>query len=147
MARSSMLKTQVVITLQVEALHRWPNAEKVLPEVGFLSHPHRHMFHIKMYKLVQHNDRDVEFIKWKRDVNQFLNTRYGNPLMEGGCLSFGHMSCEHIATMLLQTYDCSRVEVWEDGENGAIVEVDPTMLEAKANYFPETPGLKIHDDE
>ena len=31
------MNTNVIVKLQVEGLHHWPDAAKVFPEVGFLS--------------------------------------------------------------------------------------------------------------
>ena len=46
------MKTNVIVKLQVDGIHCWPDAEEVFPEVGFLSDPHRHMFHITCKKRV-----------------------------------------------------------------------------------------------
>jgi len=115
------LKTSVIITFRLEGLHCWPEAREVFPDVGFLSDPHRHMFHFKLAKQVTHTDRDVEFIRWKREVQAFLRTSYCE-VGKGDTLYFGRMSCEDIASHLQHYYDCEWVEVWEDGENGARVE-------------------------
>jgi len=114
------MKTTVIITFRMEGMHRWPEAKDVFPDVGFLSDPHRHMFHFKMSKLVEHNDRDVEFIRWKRKVQKWLwkEFRDGSDMH----LNFERMSCEDIATVLLTKFKCEYVEVFEDGENGARVE-------------------------
>ena len=66
------MNTNVIVKLQVEGLHNWPDAAKVFPEVGFLSDLHRHMFHITCKKKVNHDDRDVEFIMFKRDIQDYL---------------------------------------------------------------------------
>lgn len=111
----------VVITFQLEGFHSWPRAPYVFPDVAFLADRHRHMFHFKLVKQVHHDDRDVEFIRWKREVVQWLQHQYGE--FGKAPLQFGTMSCEQIAKELLQKYDCTSVEVWEDGENGAIVNI------------------------
>jgi len=118
------MKTTVIITFQLEGIHNWPEAKQVFPDVAFLSDPHRHMFHFKMSKLVTHTDRDVEFIRWKREVIEYLHNMYDRAGISGArqYLDFGRMSCEDIATKLLRWFDCEYVEVWEDGENGARVE-------------------------
>jgi len=54
------LKKSVVVTLQVEGVHYWEDCP--IPEVAFLKNLHRHIFHIKAMKTVQHNDRDIEII-------------------------------------------------------------------------------------
>ena len=61
-------RTNVIVKLQVEGLHCWPDAAEIFPEVGFLSDSHRHIFHIICKKRVDHDDRDVEFIIFKRDI-------------------------------------------------------------------------------
>jgi hypothetical protein len=78
------------------------------------------MFHFKLYKTVQHDDRDVEFIRWKREVIKYLTDKY--TVDTKNYLHFGRMSCEQIAIELSDQFDCCRAEVWEDGENGSIVE-------------------------
>lgn len=114
------MKTYVIVRLQIEGLHNWPAAKEVFPEVGFLSDPHRHMFHIEAKKEVFHDDRDVEFIMFKRDLEKYLINRYHDGLL---CLcNFENRSCEMIAKELLEQFNCKSVTVWEDLENGAIVE-------------------------
>jgi len=117
----SKLTTNVIINLQVEGLHCWPAAKEVFPEVSFLSDPHRHMFHIQLKKRVMHNDRDVEFIIFKRDVLDYLYTKYYLDVQR--IHDFGSRSCEMIATELYEKFDCEYVSVFEDGENGAEVYV------------------------
>lgn len=110
-----MNQISVIISFQLEGLHCWPEAKTVFPDVAFLSDPHRHMFHFKLEKLVTHTDRDIEFIRWKREVQKYLRLKYS----DSETLNFGRMSCEQIATELMELYDCISVEVFEDGENGA----------------------------
>lgn len=115
------MKTFVIITFQLEGIHNWPEAKEVFPDVNFLSDVHRHMFHFKLCKRVNHDDRDVEFIRWKRHVINNLREGFRNDEL-GTYLDFGRMSCEQIAKNLMEYYDCEWVEVFEDGENGARVE-------------------------
>ncbi len=61
----------------------------------------------------------MEFIRWKREVIQWLWEKYG---VENLYLNFNRMSCEQIATELLYNFDCNFVEVWEDNENGSRIE-------------------------
>ena len=70
------MKTNVVASLTVDGIHNWPDAKNVFPEVKFLSDPHRHMFHVTCKKRVNHDDRDIEFIIFKRDVRDYLNLKY-----------------------------------------------------------------------
>ena len=110
------MKTNVIVTLSVEGLHNWPDARNVFPEVGFLSDMHRHIFHITMKKEVFHDDRDIEFIMFKRDVQDYLQKYYREDYR---CHFFGPKSCEMIAEELLKQFDCVYASVWEDNENGA----------------------------
>lgn len=109
-----MQQTTVFITFQLEGIHNWPAAKDIFPDVGFLSDKHRHMFHFRLEKQVHHDDRDIEFIRFKRNVIDYLTVKYGFPT----CL-FNSMSCEMIAKELLEQFECELVEVSEDGENGA----------------------------
>lgn len=59
-------KTVVFCTLQIDGTHYWKDCP--IEEVSFLRNNHRHMFHIKAYKEVFHDDRDVEFIWLKRKM-------------------------------------------------------------------------------
>lgn len=112
------MQTNIIVRLQIEGLHRWPDAAKVFPEVSFLSDPHRHMFHIECKKEVMHDDRDIEFIMFKRDVREHF-VKYFKPELR--LFDFDTMSCEMIAKELLEKFDCNYVSVFEDNENGAEV--------------------------
>ena len=60
-----MNKKYIFVTFQKEGIHRYPDA----PEgVEFLRHPHRHMFHFRVEIEVFHDDRDIEFILFKREL-------------------------------------------------------------------------------
>lgn len=107
-----MKKRSITARLQYEALHHWSNADSI-PEVSFLKHPHRHIFHIEMTKEVGGSNREVEFIQFKRQVEIWLR-RYEH--------DFGERSCEQIAEELLEEFKCCKVSVSEDGENSATVE-------------------------
>lgn len=109
------MKTTIFVTFQLEGLHHWANCP--YPDVIFLKDIHRHMFHFKCEKEVFHDDRDVEFIRFKREIIKYLNDKYN----DGECLKFIKMSCEMIAKELLEKFDLVKCEVSEDNENGAIV--------------------------
>jgi len=113
------VKTNVIVKLQVDGIHCWPDAEEVFPEVGFLSDPHRHMFHITCKKRVNHDDRDVEFIMLKRDILEYLNDKYYKDLVRSH--HFKSMSCEMIAKELTEHFELVYCSVFEDNENGAEV--------------------------
>lgn len=113
------MKTNVIIKLSIEGLHNWPEARNMFPEVAFLSDMHRHVFHFTLKKRVYHDNRDIEFIMFKRDVEQYLRGKFWRE--DYRCLMFGPMSCEMIAKQLLECFECEYVSVWEDNENGAEV--------------------------
>jgi hypothetical protein len=108
------ISTEVFVTTQFEAIHNWPGCP--FDEVAYLRDPHRHVFHIKAYKKVNHDDRDVEFIMLKHAINNYLITKYPLRL-------FGAKSCEMLARELIEVFQLSKCEVSEDNENGAILAV------------------------
>ena len=110
-------KTNIIIRFQLDGMHNFPKAAVLFPEAAFLADRHRHMFHFELHKQVNHDDRDVEFICFKRDVMNYLTDNYSDNYKR--TLEFGAMSCEMIARELLEYFDCERVSVFEDGENGA----------------------------
>ncbi len=111
---------KIVLTLKVEGIHRW--ADCPYEDVEYLRETHRHIFHIKMWKEVKHDDRDIELIRFKRSVERSLVYRYY--ATDFGLHDFDTMSCEMIARELYNEFTCSAVEVLEDGENGALYEGD-----------------------
>lgn len=109
--------TEVWITLQFEAFHRWAKAPA---DVSFLRFWHRHMFGLRAGVYVGHADRDVEFFQLKRKVWGYIQERWEGQQFEN--------SCEDIAKavvgfLISEGYEVSQVTVDEDGENGATVTV------------------------
>jgi hypothetical protein len=115
-----MTKTTIIVRLQVEGTHRFEKAKELFPSVSFLADRHRHIFHIAASKQVFHDDRDVEFILFKRNILNYIESNYKG--FATGMCEFGNMSCEMIAREILEYFECEWVEVFEDGENGARVE-------------------------
>lgn len=113
--------SEVYCTLQVEGTHFWPTCP--LEEVSYLRDIHRHVFHIKAFKLVYHDDRDTEFIHLKHEIQDYLRHQYFDDKKR--LHEFGARSCEMIARDLIDFFDLSRCEINEDGENGAILTVEP----------------------
>ncbi len=109
------------VTFQKEGIHQYPAAltDPKLKEVAFLGYPHRHIFHFKVSITVTHDDRDIEFILFKRELEA---------LYAEGTLELNHKSCEMIAgdlhKYLASTYPgrSYKIEVSEDGENGCLLE-------------------------
>lgn len=112
-----MFVKEVFCTLQVEGLHYWGSCP--FEEVAYLRDPHRHVFHVKAYKRVSHDDRDTEFIMLKHAIIEYLNSAYYDSTSK--MLNFGPMSCEMIAVELIESFGLSACEVSEDNENGALV--------------------------
>lgn len=113
------METRIIVNLQVEGFHNWPNCD--LPEVEFLKNQHRHIFHIKVKKNVFHEDRDIEIILLKRRLMKYLQKTFGYSNKVGEPLFFEDMSCESIANHLVKKFQLNYCEVLEDGENGAEV--------------------------
>ena len=109
------MKKYIIIRTQFEATHNWPDCP--IEEVAFLREEHRHIFHVEVKIEVSHNNRELEFIMLKRIVNELLQS-LGKRL--------GTMSCEDIAERIITTF-CNHpiksVSVFEDNENGAIIEL------------------------
>ncbi len=95
-----------------EATHNWPQCD--IQEVSYLKHEHRHNFYINLVKEINHNDRDLEFIVFKHQVEKYLKKFKGK---------LGRWSCEDLAETLLVKFNCKMVSVLEDNENGAIVQI------------------------
>jgi hypothetical protein len=139
-----MMKS-IFVTYQREGIHKYPGAAN-LPGVEFLASPHRHMFHFKITLQVYHDDREVEFILFKRE----LEKQYDN-----GTLQLDYKSCEmmadDIASYIISHYPGRdlTVEVSEDGENGAVCfyEKDSNLSKTDLpnfvaqNYAPNVVGL------
>ncbi len=115
------MKYSVVVTFSIEGFHCWPAAKDIFPEVGFLSDRHRHMFGFRCYATVTHTDRDKEFILLNREIKRNLQLNFEKAVPN--VLEFGPMSCEAIGEWLLDKFpELYKVEVWEDWENGAVIE-------------------------
>ena len=101
-----------------EGIHKYPAAltDPNLEDVSFLGYPHRHMFHFKVEIEVEHDDRDIEFIQFKR----WLESLYAD-----GTLELDYRSCEMISDQLASTIKHKYpnrdliITVSEDDENGA----------------------------
>jgi hypothetical protein len=115
----------IEVTFQKEGIHKYPAAltDPELKEVEFLGYPHRHMFHFRVRISVTHNDRDIEFILFKRELEALYNTT--------GIMNIDYKSCEMLAEDLIgyitMKYPGRFVEVGvsEDDENGAILQYAP----------------------
>lgn len=120
------------VTFQREGFHAYPAAktDPKLKAVSFLGDLHRHIFHFRVWIEVFHDDRDIEFILFKRELEGLYAEIDGGVIGLNSVLDI-HGSCEMIAERLLRwikiRYPAREiaVEVSEDGENGAIVRFNP----------------------
>lgn len=115
----------IFVTFQKEGIHCFPAAltDPSLAtgdeyDVSFLGHPHRHIFHFKVWIEVEHSDRAIEFIQFKRWLENLYNQ---------GTLQLDYKSCEMMAEDLYEQIATKYpgrevwIEVSEDGENGALI--------------------------
>ena len=120
----------IFVTFQKEGIHCYPAAatDPQLAtgdeyDVSFLGTPHRHIFHFRVGIDVFHNDRDIEFIQFKR----WLENLYKDAI-----LALDYKSCEMIAddlyVQIAGRYPNRNVtiEVSEDGENGCVIHYNLT---------------------
>jgi len=114
------------VTFTKEGIHKYPGADtdpKLATgdwdDVSFLGYPHRHIFHFKVWIEVFHDDRDIEFIQFKR----WLERLYSNDVVQ-----LDYKSCEMIADELAVTIQEKypnryiKISVAEDNENGCEME-------------------------
>jgi hypothetical protein len=119
---------KIWVTFRKEGMHKYPAAatDPALAtgdeyDVSFLANPHRHIFHFRVWIDVFHNDRDIEFIQFKRWLEN---------LFRDSTLSLDYKSCEMIAddlyTEIATRYPGRGVwiEVAEDGENGCLIKYE-----------------------
>jgi hypothetical protein len=116
---------KIWVTFRKEGIHKYPAAltDPRLAtgdeyDVSFLGHPHRHIFHFRIAIDVFHNDRDIEFIQFKRWLEN---------LYKDATLTLDYKSCEMIADDLYLQIAARypnravTIEVAEDGENGCFI--------------------------
>ena len=134
---SNAAKRQIWVTFCKEGIHCYPAAatDPQLAtgdeyDVSFLASPHRHIFHFRVSIDVFHNDRDIEFIQFKR----WLENLYSGtgPYNENRVLELNYKSCEMIAddlyNQIAQRFPnrAVTIEVSEDGENGCTIDYNLT---------------------
>ena len=118
------MNKRIWVTFQKEGIHCYPIAidDPLLAtgdwdDVSFLGYAHRHIFHFRVEIEVTHNDRDIEFIQFKR----WLESLYADRT-----LSLNFKSCEMIsdelAAIIKDKYPSREIviSVSEDNENGSV---------------------------
>ena len=124
----SKANRSVWVTFRKEGVHMYPGADSdpklatgEWDDVSFLGIPHRHIFHFRVRIEVFHNDRDIEFIQFKRWMERLYN---GESATDNEVLILNHRSCEMIADELYEKITAKypsrfvEIDVAEDGENG-----------------------------
>ena len=119
------------VTFNREGIHKYPGADtdpKLATgdwdDVSFLGYPHRHIFHFRVWIEVFHNDRDIEFIQFKR----WLERLYAEVESSSSVLQLDYKSCEMIADDLAEHIQAKypgrwlKISVAEDNENGCEIE-------------------------
>lgn len=123
---------QIWVSFQKEGIHCYPAAatDPALAtgdeyDVSFLGTPHRHIFHFRVFIDVFHNDRDIEFIQFKRWLLSLYNG-------QNSVLELNYKSCEMIADDLYSQIAARYpkrtvvIDVSEDGENGCVIQYNLT---------------------
>lgn len=122
-----MIKNKWIwVKFEKEGIHRYQAAETESNlatgdeyDVSFLAYPHRHIFHFQVFIEVEHNDRAIEFIQFKRWLENLYREK---------TLALDYKSCEMISEDLYETISSKypnrsiKISVSEDGENGAYME-------------------------
>jgi hypothetical protein len=121
----------IFVRFQKEGIHKYPAAASDPNlatgdeyDVSFLATPHRHIFHFEVTVEVFHNDRDIEFIQFKR----WLENQYSQ-----GILALDYKSCEMISDDLYEVIATRypdrniTITVSEDNENGATIHYNKTQ--------------------
>ena len=123
------------VAFQKEGIHKYPAAltDPALAtgdeyDVSFLGYPHRHIFHFRVWISVQHNDRDIEFIQFKRWLTSLYQSSADSNSDQGSVLNLDYKSCEMMSDDLYDVISKKYpnreiwIEVSEDGENGSFIQ-------------------------
>lgn len=112
------VQTRIWVKFQKEGIHKYPAAltDPNLVEVRFLGYPHRHIFWFEVTVDVFHDDRDIEFIMFKR----WLESLYDEKTIQLDFKSC-EMICDDLAEQINNKYPGRNltISVSEDNENGA----------------------------
>jgi hypothetical protein len=130
------------VTFSKEGIHKYPGADtdpKLATgdwdDVSFLGFPHRHIFHYKVWIEVFHDDRDIEFIQFKRWLIRLYD----------GALDMDYKSCEMMADDLAEQIQGMypgrwlKISVAEDNENGC--EMEYPVEELDSPDFSDTDAI------
>ena len=140
-----MSMRSIWVTFSKEGIHKYPAAledPKLATgdeyDVSFLGYPHRHIFHFKVWIEVFHDDRDIEFIQFKRWLEN---------LYKGDILQLDYKSCEMIADDLYEAINDEypgryvKISVAEDNENGCEMEYPVSYDDEDGPSFEDTDAI------
>jgi hypothetical protein len=125
---TSIKKKYIQVQFQKEGIHCFPGADSPKfstggwDDVSFLKFPHMHYFHFRVTIEVNSNDREIEFIQFRRWLERLYDEK---------TLQLNNKSCEMIGEELLNKIEKKypnryvKIEVFEDNINGGIVEYYP----------------------
>lgn len=114
------------ITTSFEDFHAYPNAPN---QVSFLRQKHRHMFHVVIWIEQFHDQRDIEYIAFKWWLDELLRSHRTQVALwpyTASCETMAHELGSRVRSYVGAGERVDRryrVEVTEDGENGALVEL------------------------
>ena len=121
----------IFVRFEKEGIHKYPAAatDPALAtgdeyDVSFLATLHRHIFHFEVTIEVFHTNRDIEFIQFKR----WLENQYSQNI-----LALDYKSCEMISDDLYEVIATRYpdrniiISVSEDNENGATISYNKTQ--------------------
>jgi hypothetical protein len=118
-------KRYITVKFQKEGIHKFPAAadDPALADVSFLAHPHRHIFHFEVFIEVFHDDREIEFIQFKR---------WCESVFDDGVMELNYKSCEmladELAAVIRTKYEFPHrqiiIAIYEDNENGSVSRYD-----------------------
>lgn len=122
-----MLKRHINVKFTKEGIHRYPEAlvdpslkTNGWDDVSFLGNAHFHYFYFSVTIEVFKNNRDIEFIQFRRWLER---------LYSDSTLALDNKSCEMICEDLIDVISIRypnrdiKVEVYEDNINGGILEL------------------------
>ena len=141
---SAAAERKIWVTFRREGIHCYPAAATDPKlntageyDVAFLANPHRHIFHFRVWIDVFHNDRDIEFIQFKRWLENLYTSHRSDT---NSILELDFKSCEMIADDLYiqiagrYPERAVWIEVAEDGENGCLIKYELTRPNLSIKY-------------
>jgi hypothetical protein len=146
----------VVVATNVKGKHCWPEAPE---HRDYLRTPHLHDFRFVAHCLVLHDDRDIEFHDLKDRMKEIVVTTLShngedqrtkwdkaNPSSKPIIwYDFGRKSCEQLGQELMAALGdrCWKVEVYEDADDGAVVEHSAKIANQRMKQFFERGGQDV----